>query len=121
MPPFRLTPPKIKLTENDVEKACLDVLRLHGFYPVRLQSGVLLAPDRLCATCRNKARWIRVGEPGIPDYVMARFFLEVKRPGGSLSDAQKEKIEQLEKHWKLETAVVESVEELIDWLARYGK
>ena len=36
---FRLTGDKLKLSENDVERACLDLLRYRRFYPVRLNSG----------------------------------------------------------------------------------
>ena len=59
-----------------------------------------------------------MGEPGIPDYAIPRFFVEVKRPGGTLSEVQRAKIEQLQEHWGLETAVVESLDELLQWLAR---
>jgi hypothetical protein len=52
MPRFRLTPPNPKLVENDVERACLDVLRIRGYRPVRLHSGLLRTPD---------GRWLRVG------------------------------------------------------------
>jgi len=106
---FRLTAPKIKLVENDVEKACLDLLRLKGYYPVRLQSGLLKTPD---------GRWVRVGEPGLPDYVIVRddFFLEVKRPGGKLSEAQIAKIFEIEKVRRIPVATVDSVEHLAAWL-----
>src|SRR5215813_10342973 len=52
---FRLTSPRVKLVENDVERACVDLLRLRGYYVVRLQSGLFRTPD---------GRWIRIGEPG---------------------------------------------------------
>ena len=48
---FRLTAPRVKLAENDVERAAIDLLRLKGYYVVRLQSGLLKTPD---------GRWIRV-------------------------------------------------------------
>lgn len=107
---FRLTPPRLKLSENDVEKACLDVLRVRHFCPLRLQSGRFWTLD--------KKRIVTVGEPGIPDYVIPKFFVECKAPGQSVSEVQREKIWTLEKHWGVETAVVESVEELMEWLAR---
>ena len=72
---FRLTsPPKPKLSENDVERACLDVLRYRGYRPVRVPAGKYRTPDG--------QRWVQIGEPGMPDYVIQQFFLEVKRPGG---------------------------------------
>ena len=113
---FRLRPPKVRLVENDVEKQCLDILRYRGFNPVRLHSGRFLAPGRLCDECRASARWLTIGEPGIPDYVIPRFFLETKRPGADLSDAQKKKIWELEKMWDLRTVVVDNVDLLIAWL-----
>lgn len=106
---FRLTSPKIKLSENDVERACLDLLRYRRLYPLRQQSGQFKTSD---------GRWIRIGVPGIPDYVIPAFFIEVKRPGGLLSEVQRVKIDELNRHWDLETAVVESVEELIAWLGK---
>lgn len=118
---FRLTPPKIQLSENDVERACLDLLRYHGYYPLRLQSGLALHADKAVLEALRRAgikpRFIQLGVPGIPDYAIARAFVEVKRPGGKLSDVQQEMIAHLRAHWNLETAVVESVEELIAWLA----
>lgn len=110
---FRLTPPKIKLSENDVEKACLDLLRVRHFYPLRQQSGLFKTPEI------RSSRYVRIGEPGIPDYCIPRFFVEVKRPGESLSEAQKEKIWTLKEHWGLETAVIENVDELIEWLTHH--
>lgn len=110
---FRLTSQRIKLSENDVERACLDLLRYRRLYPLRQQSGRFKTSD---------GRWIRVGVPGIPDYVIPKFFVETKAPGGILSDVQRAKIYELHKHWDIETAVVESVEELIEWLEkRAGK
>jgi hypothetical protein len=46
MPRFRLTsPPKPKLSENDVERTCLDVLRYRGYRPVRVPAGKYRTPD----------------------------------------------------------------------------
>lgn len=110
---FRLTSERVKLVENDVERACLDLLRLHGYYVMRLQSGLLKTPD---------GRWIRVGEPGLPDYVCVRrdFFLEVKAPGKKLSPAQTSKIFELEA-CGFQVAAVDSVERLEAWLDQYEK
>ena len=111
----RLTPPQINLSENDVENACLDLLRVRHYYPLRQQSELFKTPEI------HSSRYIRIGEPGIPDYAIPRFFVEVKRPGGTLSPAQKEKIWTLKEHWNLETAVIENVDELIEWLAAHGE
>lgn len=116
---FRLRSPKVKLVENDVERQCLDILRYRGLNPIRLNSGRFLAPGKLCDDCRARARWITIGEPGIPDYVIPRFFLETKRPGGALEETQKKKIWELEKMWSLPTVVVDNVEALIAWLDKF--
>lgn len=110
---FRLTAPRVKLAENDVERAAIDLLRLKGYYVVRLQSGLLKTPD---------GRWIRVGEPGLPDYVCVKtdFFLEVKRPGGKLNAAQVNKIFELEA-CGFRVAAIDSVEHLAAWLSDYEK
>lgn len=122
---FRLTPPKSQLSENDVERACLDLLRYHRYYPLRLQSGRFLHADKaVLEACRRAGvavRWCNLGEPGIPDYVIPQFFLETKRPGGKLSAEQEAKIAALDRDWNLETAVVDDVEALAEWLGRQEK
>ena len=105
--PFRLTPDRIKKSENDIKKACVDLLRWRGLYPLRLQSGVFQTRD---------GRYVTIGELGLPDYVVPAFLMEVKKPGGHLSEAQLVKIAELEQHWQLKTAVVDSVDALIAWL-----
>jgi hypothetical protein len=109
---FRLTSPQVKLVENDVERACVDLLRLRGYYVVRLQSGLFRTPD---------GRWIRIGEPGLPDYACLKndFFLEVKRPGAKLSEVQVNKIFELEAAHKIAVATVDSVERLEEWLKKF--
>ena len=110
-PQFRLKSPQLRLSENDVESACLDLARLRGWWPIRLHAGLFRSPDA--------RRWIRGVEKGTPDYILVKapsFFLETKRPGGELSPEQRQKIFELEKFYGLKTLVVEGVEELIDWL-----
>jgi hypothetical protein len=106
---FRLTSPKVKLVENDVERACVDLLRLRGYYVVRLQSGLFRTPD---------GRWIRIGEPGLPDYACIKndFLMEVKRPGAKPNASQVSKIFELEAVRKIAVATVDSPEHLIRWL-----
>lgn len=122
---FRLRPPEFKVSENDVERGCLDLLRYHRYWPVRLQSGKFIMPDRAVIEALRRVRvtprWISLGEPGIPDYVIPQFFVETKRPGGGLSQVQRAKILELRRDWDLETAVVESVDELIEWLNHHPK
>jgi len=106
---FRLTSPRVKLVENDVERACVDLLRLRGYYVVRLQSGLFRTPD---------GRWIRIGEPGLPDYAALKrdFFLEIKAAGRKLSAAQIEKVFELEAAHRIAVATIDSVERLAAWL-----
>jgi hypothetical protein len=110
--PFKLRPPQIKLVENDVERQCLDILRLRGFCPIRLNSGKFQTID---------GRWITIGEKGLPDYVIPLFFVETKRPDGQLSPEQDRKIWELEHIWGVKTAVVDSVAALIEWLDQHAK
>ena len=114
MKQFRLTSPKIKLVENDVERACIDLLRVRGYYVVRLQSGLFKTPD---------GRWIRIGEPGLPDYAVLKhdFFMECKRPNAKPSPAQIQKVFELEAAYRIKVATVDCVEHLERWLDEYEK
>lgn len=120
---FRLTSPKIQLSENDVERAVMDLLRWHHRYPVRLQSGKFLHADRAvieaCRRVRVPVRWATIGEPGLPDYCIPELFIETKRPGGKLSPEQEAKIIELRDHWGLETLVIADVDELARWLEKW--
>jgi hypothetical protein len=112
-PQFRLKPPKLKLSENDVKKACLDLLRLRQWWPIRQHVGLFRTVDQ---------RKIQIGVTGDPDYVVIKapsFFLELKKPGGKLSDDQRARIKTLKQFYGLDTVVVEGVEELIEWLDRH--
>ena len=125
-PQFRLKAGRVQLSENDVRKACLDLLRLRHWWPIRQHVGRFL-PGKvyglLCPACRDAVRssWITIGETGDPDYAVMRapsFFLETKRPGGELSDEQQRRIYVLKQFYDLDAAVVETVEELSEWLGR---
>jgi hypothetical protein len=115
-PSFKLKSQVLRLSENDVEKACLDLVSLHGYYPIRLHAGLFRSADG--------KRWIRGVDKGTPDYIVLGklgkrvFFLEVKRPGEHLRPDQEKKIWELEAFYSLDTAVVDNVEELAAWLAR---
>ncbi|HEY1897581.1 MAG TPA: hypothetical protein VGG62_14975 [Terracidiphilus sp.] len=113
--PFRLKAP-LPLAENDVERACLDLLRLQGYWATRLHVGKFKTID---------GRWITIGEKGLPDWIALHarrpgFLLEVKRPGGGLSADQIFKIQQLTLGYRLAVAVVESALELAHWLEARG-
>jgi hypothetical protein len=114
-PRFQLKGDRLKLSENDVRKACLDLLRAHRWWPIRQHVGLFHPVGR-------PKDIVTIGEKGDPDYVVVRapssFFLETKRPGGKLSDEQIARIQTLRQFYGLETVVVESVDELIAWLDR---
>ena len=128
MSEWNLKSQKLHVSEKDVTKGCLDLLRLHQWWPIRQHVGKFLPPKALsllCPECRNalrKAHWLTIGETGDPDYAVIKapsFFLELKKPGGELSDAQYDRIFQLEKFYDLKTVVAEDVAELIAWLDRH--
>lgn len=120
---FRLTSQKIQLSESDVAKACVELLRWKHYQPQRIPAGRYIMPDRavieLCQKHGVELRWQTIAEPGFPDYIIPAWLMEVKRPGGKLSPEQELKIMDLERTWGLPVAVVESVDQLIEWLARY--
>src|SRR5262252_10124255 len=101
---FRLTAPQLKLVENDVERQCLDLLRLRGYWAARLHAGTFKTVDG--------QRWIRGVEKGTPDYgalheLYPGFLLETKRPGGSLTLIQSAVITNLERGYRLAVCVAD--------------
>jgi hypothetical protein len=113
---FRLTPQgRVQLSENDVRTACLDLLRARQWWPIRQHVGKFHPVG-------EPSRIVTIGQTGDPDYVVVKapsFFLETKRPGGGLRDGQRERIDILRQFYGLDTAVVDSVEDLVDWLDRH--
>jgi hypothetical protein len=110
---FRLTSPRVKLVENDVEKGCLDLLRLRSYWPVRLHAGRYKTLDG--------RRWITGVEKGTPDYALEHaifpgFLLEVKRPGEVASLEQAAKHREIYLGYRLAICTVDSVESLARWL-----
>jgi hypothetical protein len=97
--------------------ACLDLLAYRGWYSILLQSGLFKTPD---------GRWIRIGTPGLPDYVCLHqthpgFFLETKRPKGKLSPAQEKKHWEFQVAYRLPVASIDRVETLTPWLNAHEK
>jgi hypothetical protein len=114
--PFRLRPPSP--SENDVEAGCLQLLRLRGWYPVRLHAGTFKTVDGL--------RWIKGVDKGTPDYIAVHetfpgFFMEVKRPGKKPEPLQVAKITELRGVRRLHVTVVGSPEELQHWLNHHER
>lgn len=109
--PFRLTAPR--LTENHVERACLDLLRLRGYWSARLHAGTFKTVDG--------ARWIKGVAKGTPDYGALHefypgFLLEVKRPGEKPSPEQEFKHWEIRAGYRLSIATVDDVSRLATWL-----
>ena len=113
---FRLTAPVP--SENDVEAGCKTILEFHNYWMVKLHAGLFQSMD-----CRRKIRGV---PKGTPDYFCGHefhrnFLLEVKRPGGELSHDQRCQIEFLERRYRLPVVVVESAEDLCNFLAKHER
>ena len=113
--PWRLTSPQ--LVENDVEDQCKTILEMKGWKAYRLNAGIFQSLD---------ARRKFPGAPkGTPDYICARgvrcFLLEVKRPGGQLSEVQKAEISYLRQYYGLRVVVVDHVDQLCNFLAEHER
>ena len=110
---FKLTAPKLHVTEKHVAGACLELLQYRGYFPVRLQSGYWKSLDG--------KRVRRMGFPGLPDYVAAHetypaVFLETKAPKGKLSGAQEQTIWGMRSAFRLAVVAVSDVGALDAWL-----
>jgi hypothetical protein len=115
--PFRLTAPP-PLVENDIERQCLDFLRLRGYWPIRLHAGTFRTVDG--------KRWIKGVQQGTPDYgalheLYPGFLLETKRPGGSLTLAQSAAVHNLQMGYRLAVCVAASAEDLAVWLNEHER
>lgn len=75
----------LTLSEKEVTRQIVDYMLSNRWYPIRMNSGLVSTPD---------GRRIKVGQAGVPDYIFIRatdyVLVEMKRPGGSLSPAQKD-------------------------------
>jgi hypothetical protein len=116
MPRFTLRAPRVKIVENDVEKACRDLLAIHGYKVHRLHCGRARFPD---------GSWVQLEEPGTPDWIAIHpqhsgFYLETKRPGAGLSPAQTF-MHRVLAAWRLPVVVVDDVDELARWLRAHEK
>lgn len=114
--PFRLRPPPI--SENDVEAGCKTILALHHYWVKRNHAGLFETLDH-----RRKIQGVT---KGTPDYACLHefhrnFLLEVKRPGGKLSPDQEREIAMLKLRYRLPIVVVESTEELAEFLKQHER
>jgi hypothetical protein len=116
---FRLKPFKPPpLTENDVERACIDLLHYRGYWVGRLHAGTFKTADGL--------RWIHGFEKGTPDYAVMHelfpgFMLEVKRPGAFPTPEQDRKHFELHLAYRLAICVVDGPEALRAWLDQHER
>jgi hypothetical protein len=115
MPRFRLKSPRVKLTENDIEQVCCDLLAIRGYKLHRLHCGRARFPD---------GRWVTLEEQGTPDWlavhpVHAAFYLETKAPGRVLSSAQRWAHKVLSDGYRMHVVVIDDVAELIAWLREH--
>ena len=116
---FKLRPPKPpKLAENDVERACLDLLALHGYWVGRNHCGTFKSVDN--------RRWIKGAPKGTPDYACLHadrpgFLMEVKRPGERPSPEQDQKHFEIRLSSHVAIAIVDSVESLVAWLGQHER
>lgn len=107
---------RLRITENQIEKAILDFLRWSGWRAFRMQSGLFSSPYDV----RSR---ITIGEKGIPDWLLMRpmesgecltFWLETKAPGKKLRPAQEAWIEQA-RHEGYLVAVADDVDKFREW------
>ena len=111
---FRLTAQRP--SERDVIAGCKTILGLHHYWVIRLHAGVFETLDQ--------DRKVHGVPKGTPDFACLHgrhrsFLMEVKRPGGKLSPVQEIQIAVLREQWELPVVVVESVDELCNWLAKH--
>jgi hypothetical protein len=114
--PFRLTAPQPRLVENDVERQCLDIMLVRGYWPIRLHAGTFKSVDG--------ERWIKGVQKGTPDYgamheLYPGFLLETKRPGGSLTLIQSAAINGLRMGYRLAVCVTDGAAGFAQWLDQH--
>lgn len=110
---FRLTAPKLRLSEDEVIAQCAKILEQRGYWLRRNPVG------RFRSLSGN---WVDFGPVGIPDYtaIHARypaFFIEFKKPGKLLRESQISKFQKIQFGYRLAAVMVDSVEQLMDWLS----
>lgn len=78
-------------SEADIQRQCLQVLRMYGAVPIRVNSGAVA----VAAAGGHKRRFVRMNSaPGCSDIIAcflgAFIAVEVKRPGGKLTESQRQ-------------------------------
>ena len=113
---WRLTPPRVHVAEKHVIDACLDLLRLRGWWPCRIHTGTFRSMDG--------RRVIKGADKGTPDYAVLHerhpaFLLETKRPGSIATPDQINKHREIRIGYRLTIVTLDSVESLDAWLTNY--
>jgi len=96
----------------------MTILQLHHYWVVKLHAGVFQTLDY--------GRHIHGVKRGTPDYACLHefhrnFLLEVKRPGGKLNPDQEFQIDFIQQSYRLPVAIVESAEDLCNFLAEHER
>jgi hypothetical protein len=115
---FRLKPQKFLANENDVERACLDLLALRRYWVGRNHCGTFKSADN--------RRWIKGAPKGTPDYAALHarfpgFLLEVKRPGAEATPEQTQKHFEIRLGYSIAITTVDSVESLAAFLDQHER
>jgi hypothetical protein len=109
---FRLTPERTDVSEADVIRNCVAILRKRGYWVQRNPVGMF-------KTLAGKP--VEFGPVGIPDYTAIHrsypaFFIEFKRPGKKLREDQRTRFSQVQLFYRLAAVMVDSAEELVAFL-----
>ena len=117
---------KLKILEKDIQRGMIDWLLLKGFKVWRQNSGAM------SGTYKGKSRFVRfTSQPGLSDIIgwippklcghpISRFFaVEVKRPGGVVSQDQQTFIDGVNRDGGV-GIIAHSLEELIESLQLQG-
>ena len=92
------------MTESELQKQAIDLLKLSGFLVFRLNSG----------KARNNIRLCPVGTPDLLAIKNGRvIWIEMKKPGGKASTVQDEMIRDLRRH-RQEVHIVDNTDILIE-------
>lgn len=116
---------KLRLTEADVTRQCIDFLRAERWMCIRQHVGVFIP---LAEQEKSDPNVIAIGEKGDPDWLILKnvatplcrlFYLELKRPGGRVRAWQRLKHEALRVDG-YRVCVAHGLDELRGWMAEYG-
>lgn len=106
-------------TEHQIQQACINYLKIQGWYVQRMNSG------KMAYEYKGRRKFLMLAERGTPDIlafkktgdwynykpVVRIIFVEVKRPGNKPTDLQEMKMREL-KEFGAECFVATSVEDL---------